>query len=129
MNGIERIKAERERQISIEGWTLEHDDNHVLGEMAVAAACYAVNGVPTDTNVVDHNFEDAWPFTDEWDKRERHSRLRQLEIAGALIAAEIDRIIRCGAGILTSKVAPQIDCSNEIGDDQLPNDRDGATKD
>jgi len=26
MNGIERIAAERERQVEAEGWTPEHDD-------------------------------------------------------------------------------------------------------
>ncbi|HNP65489.1 MAG TPA: hypothetical protein PKH39_16265, partial [Woeseiaceae bacterium] len=35
------ILAERLRQISDEGWSLEHDDKHSNGEMAQAAACYA----------------------------------------------------------------------------------------
>lgn len=39
-----------------------------------------------------------WPWPTEWDKRGKHSRHRQLEIAGALIAAEIDRLRRAGAG-------------------------------
>lgn len=33
------------------------------------------------------------------DKRKKHSRLRQLVIAGALIAAEIDRVQRAEAGL------------------------------
>ena len=32
-----------------------------------------------------------------WDKRKKHSRLRQLVIAGALVAAEIDRLQRATA--------------------------------
>src|SRR5579863_3998919 len=31
------ILTERERQKSVEGWTLEHDDAHFEGEMALAA--------------------------------------------------------------------------------------------
>ena len=41
MNGIERIAKERQRQVSVEGWTPQHDDEHKDGEMAIAAACYA----------------------------------------------------------------------------------------
>lgn len=37
-------------------------------------------------------WEDAWPWDSKWDKREKHNTLRSLVIAGALIAAEIDRI-------------------------------------
>jgi hypothetical protein len=40
-SGVERIAAERKRQISAEGWTSEHDDAHEDGAMAMAAACYA----------------------------------------------------------------------------------------
>jgi hypothetical protein len=36
---------------------------------------------------------DAWPWSRNWDKRDKHSRTRRLEIAGALIAAEIDRLV------------------------------------
>jgi hypothetical protein len=38
------------------------------------------------------DYHDAWPWDDECDKRWKHGRLRQLVIAGALIAAEIDRL-------------------------------------
>lgn len=37
-DGIELIKRERERQITEEGWTVAHDDEHVHGELAQAAA-------------------------------------------------------------------------------------------
>lgn len=100
MNGAERIAAERKRQIEDEGWTPEHDDGHGSGEMAIAAACYAVYGV-RDTRepdffvyVADVYEADAWPWSPEWDKRDKHGRIRRLEIAGALIAAEIDRLLR-----------------------------------
>ena len=37
------IAAERRRQIEAEGWTPEHDDAHSDGQMATAAACYAIS--------------------------------------------------------------------------------------
>lgn len=41
MNGAELIAAERQRQIEREGWTPSHDDQHIHGELAAVAACYA----------------------------------------------------------------------------------------
>lgn len=95
MTGIELIAQERERQVSKEGWTPEHDDSHEHGEMAIAAACYAVVG--TDVMVTTYatiNGCDAFPWDPSWDKRKKHDRKRQLVIAGALIAAELDRLNR-----------------------------------
>lgn len=44
------VLAERRRQIETEGWTPEHDDRHNAGEMALAASCYAQEGLtPTGT--------------------------------------------------------------------------------
>lgn len=40
---------------------------------------------------------DPWPWDVAWDKRYKHDRLKQLAIAGALIAAEIDRLERSKA--------------------------------
>lgn len=95
MTGVELIAQERERQINKEGWTPEHDDDHELGEMAVAAACYAVSGLEVIVATKDSiNGVDAFPWDPSWDKRNKHDRKRQLVIAGALIAAEIDRLIR-----------------------------------
>ncbi|HUX16326.1 MAG TPA: hypothetical protein VMW52_07615 [Phycisphaerae bacterium] len=96
MTGVERIAAERQRQIEQEGWTPEHDDKHVRWEMAVAAACYAVHN--TTAIVKDGAGNPGWPWDEKWDKRNKHNRIRRLEIAGALIAAEIDRLLRLGEG-------------------------------
>jgi hypothetical protein len=90
-DGAALIARERQRQIDAEGWTPAHDDEHSHGEMAITAACYAANG--TDAEVLVHG-EDAWPWGSCDDKRKQHSRVRQLAIAGALIAAEIDRLQR-----------------------------------
>lgn len=42
-SGIEIIAEERQRQISVENWSLNHDVmHHTKGELAQAAACYAM---------------------------------------------------------------------------------------
>lgn len=35
MSGAERIAVERRRQIEAEGWTPEHDDEHLMAEWCV----------------------------------------------------------------------------------------------
>ena len=91
-DGAARIVAERIRQKSVEGWTPEHDAQHSKGELTIAATCYALNKMPV---YADHWFDEMsewWPWHPDWDKRDKHDRKRSLEIAGALIAAELDRI-------------------------------------
>ena len=84
------ITAERQRQITIEGFTDQYDDGHLYGELATAAACYADPGSV---------FPNSWPWDPMWDKRKKHNRIEQLAIAGALCAAEIDRLKRFDAQI------------------------------
>jgi hypothetical protein len=90
MSGVDLIAAERRRQVVFEGWTPEHDDDHEYGELAIEAACLAVDG--TDA-IIDHPEWDENQQTDPWGLVEKHrnNRVRQLVIAGALLAAEIDR--------------------------------------
>lgn len=38
---MQAVIAERFRQIEQEGWSHEHDDQHVIGELAIAGAAYA----------------------------------------------------------------------------------------
>jgi hypothetical protein len=93
--GIGLIHQERVRQIEQEKFDLQHDRQHCNGEMAVAAACYAVEGIGGITLENTHsifNNQRGWPWRPEWDKRAKHDRIRQLTISGALIAAEIDRL-------------------------------------
>lgn len=89
--GIDAIATERHRQVTEEGWSAEHDAQHDGGQMTIAAACYAVHG--TDAKVVSPHSDDGWPWSSELDKRSKHDRVKQLAIAGALIAAEIDRVL------------------------------------
>lgn len=83
MTGAERIAAERDRQIVEEHWTAEHDNKHTDGALAHAAAVYASDRV---------DITDVWPWPDE--KPKIKDEISNLVRAGALIAAEIDRLLR-----------------------------------
>lgn len=97
--GLGLIADERERQICGEGWTPAHDDAHSGGELAEAAACYASlaseQSRDEDNPCTDRTPPNAWPWDAEWWKPK--DRLRNLVRAGALIAAEIDRVQRAAA--------------------------------
>jgi hypothetical protein len=84
------VLAERRRQIEVEGWTPEHDDEHSESEMAVAAACYAISSGGYAIGEV----PPMWPWDKAW--KPSYSR-RDLVKAGALILAEIERIDRLAA--------------------------------
>lgn len=93
------VLAERNRQQSVEGWTPEHDDAYNGGELARAAACYArhasARGGIYAENPAAYKAEgvpDDWPWAEEWWKPT--SPCRDLEKAGALILAEMERINR-----------------------------------
>ncbi len=98
MDGIERISAERRRQIDAEGWTPEHDDQHQDSELAFAACYYAMPCMIREDGVTftpDRFFEETG-WDEKWAKRDKKGRIHRLAVAGALIAAEIDRLIRAG---------------------------------
>lgn len=126
MSGAGLITQERKRQIEIKRWTAEHDDEHIHGEMALAALAYASPfPVKVQAHVTKpcgcrsagectHTFGelqwiDPWPWSRDWDKRvfadgapapnknlQAEKRIDLLVKAGALIAAEIDRLQRLG---------------------------------
>ena len=82
--------AERARQQSVEGYTPEHDDEHGAGELAGAAACYALWGVMHWA--ARQGAKDFWPWSlDHWKPGDHRDNLVK---AGALILAEIERLYR-----------------------------------
>ncbi len=104
--GIERITKERYRQISEEGFDKEHDANEKFNNLIKAVLYYTEASVFAyeygDKNpeyVVDlmkqqELFKNTFPF--EWNKKwckPSAEPIRNLEKAGALIAAAIDKII------------------------------------
>lgn len=89
-DGATLIAAERKRQIEQEGWTAEHDEQNDHCELAIAASCYAL---PFDKrNPYNGILPNNWPWREEWWKPTPGNRIRELVKAGALIAAEIDRL-------------------------------------
>lgn len=118
--GAQLIAEERERQISQEGWTQEHDDAHKTRQMASAAAAYLQHYVERSWIIDPSNplhvmgngslgdrsayygqdkAPDIWP--DEWENDWKpKSMLSDLVRAGALVAAEIDRLQRKSANAL-----------------------------
>lgn len=99
MSVIDEIQAERQRQLTIEGWTAEHDDGHVNGELAMAAACFAVDEHlfraemrPTTSYAPLMAYVPLWPWDDDWWKP--RDRRQNLILAAALIVAEIERLDR-----------------------------------
>lgn len=89
------VKAERRRQISVEGWSPQHDDEHDTGEMALAAACYAVSAAQPDEHNRQIAFARYWRWGEKWWKP--RSPREDLIRAGALILAEIERLDRSTA--------------------------------
>jgi hypothetical protein len=84
-----RALAERHRQIDVEGFTSEHDDQHDVGALVCAAVCYA------SADTVNHPIAeppDMWPWADEWWKPGDESR--NLDKAAALLIAAGDRLDR-----------------------------------
>lgn len=85
------VLQERVRQVTVEGWTAAHDDEHDSGEMAKAAACYALqSAMPGNQG----DYLRFWPA--QWDSswwRPKDKR-RDLVRAAALLLAEIERLDR-----------------------------------
>lgn len=101
--GIQLIAIERDRQIHHLGWTHEHDDSHNDAELAKAAACYASVGAAVGRGLDIEQIRDLytegmeflieWPWKDDsW--KPSNDPIPNLIKAGALIAAEIDRLQR-----------------------------------
>ncbi|EPJ2972259.1 hypothetical protein ACYBCP_21840 [Klebsiella pneumoniae] len=97
------VLAERQRQVTAEGWSSKHDDQYKNTELAFAASCYAFHaaaaswdleddGIPYDS----HPVPKQWPWDPSWWKPTdaRHDLVKD----GALILAEIERLDRA-AGI------------------------------
>jgi len=82
--GAGLIAAERDRQRTDEGYDAKHDARHQGGELRDAAICYirAKNAKSRQTRL--------WPWDGTyWNPKDK---LRNLVRAGALLAAEIDRL-------------------------------------
>jgi hypothetical protein len=95
-SGVDLIADERRRQIEQEGWTPEHDNEHDAGELSAAGAAYAINAAEKLHPYSQGDGRDEqpmiWPWANDWWKPK--DPMRDLVRAGALIAAEIDKLQR-----------------------------------
>lgn len=91
--GVGLIAAERERQREVARYTDAHDDAENNYELSRAACCYAQVGHGGPYSHPNHlEPPDSWPWGDGW--KPSADQVRNLTKAGALIAAEIDRLLR-----------------------------------
>lgn len=93
MNGAEAIAAERRRQIEAEGYDASHDDMATRYQLGHAALGYIMAATCAQRDIAASLPPPRnWPWDEKYwkPKDPRHN----LVVAGALIAAEIDRIDR-----------------------------------
>lgn len=127
---VREIDAERQRQVSAEGWTTEHDDAHGDRSLAQASACYVAHYVGRswlleyEGGLLKYKSENApfeWP--DSWcttwwkPKNPRRDLIR----AAALLVAEIERIDRATApdSTLSSSPAQAEQPDSTLTDEQI----------
>ena len=107
-NGIELITEERNRQVT-KGYDAEHDEDESAMQLSAAAAMFISEAINKDWKNHTHyddlgncarfqirdmdekKFKECWPWPDH-DGRNKSDLMTCLIKAGALIAAEIDRI-------------------------------------
>ncbi|HFJ2098231.1 TPA: hypothetical protein ACGTPR_000827 [Salmonella enterica] len=78
------VLAERHRQITVKGWTPEHDDTYIGFELAAAAISY----------IEPMEAENYWPADWHDDSFRPSDYRRNLVKAAALLLAEIERLDR-----------------------------------
>jgi hypothetical protein len=102
MRGHDSIKSERKAQMGVHKYYAENDNAWVDGELTKAANCYLraaeIQRVEQELTVeeVKQKVESFWP----WDlKPLKLSKFRSKNLikAGAMIAAELDRLFRARA--------------------------------
>lgn len=102
--GTELVRRERRRQCVAEGFAAEHDARHTSGELATAAWCYLSSYL--DERFGLHSPEQhgpdwsgiiQWPWSGDAYKPTTDP-VRCLTKAGALVVAEIDRLLAGQSG-------------------------------
>lgn len=89
VDGAGLIAAERRRQIEVEGYDQWHDNEHQHGQLLMAAGCY-MGVIPSH----------QWPWFYGYKPKDR---VTDLVRAGAMIAAEIDRLLRLDEQLPTNR--------------------------
>lgn len=110
IRAIHLIGAERGRQLEL-GYTADHDDAHDASELAAAAACYAYPRLVL-------RFRDGqpsaswWPWDGSPPQDLGQDRTADLAKAGALILAELERILRA-ADLIRETASARVETASE----------------
>jgi hypothetical protein len=106
MTGATLIQNERDRQRDVEKYTSAHDDGFTSAELAGFAACYLLSyiymNVPAGeiAGLARNTISKLLPFSESYFKPKGEiGEISDLVKAGALIAAEIDRLQRIKDGV------------------------------
>lgn len=108
------IAEERARQVFGEDFDYKHDDSYVNGELVQAAIAYAQHAHNPKASVA---VPYAWPWLPKWFKPTNPRR--DLVKAGALIAAEIERLDRMPTDLLPANQATIKQPSSNCAPDPL----------
>jgi hypothetical protein len=92
--GIRAIEAERIRQVERKGYSQAHDDTHNRSEMAFAAGVYLQRALYRLRGVTPWTLNEPQPWPIGMSTKDPADDLAK---AGALIAAELDRLARAKA--------------------------------
>lgn len=84
MAGIDLIITERWRQITEEGFDVNHDYQHSQVTLKIAAHCYLLADGPESP------LPPEWPWSPKWWKPK--DKVRNVVLAGALYLAAADRV-------------------------------------
>lgn len=103
-NGANAIAGERVRQI-LKGYTAAHDDRREDGALWKAAGAVLSHGQDVRFEYMVKPVDSKWidSLVDV-----RRDRIRQLAVAGALIAAEIDRLNRLAGNVPPARAVHDI---------------------
>lgn len=85
MTGSDMIALERKRQVEVEGYDAQHDNNEQDGTLEKAAMAYLYSSIGNRKEGMK-----VWPWCLPFFKPK--TQVRDLVRAGALIAAAIDRL-------------------------------------
>lgn len=98
LSGADLIMIERTRQVNDKGWTPEKDDLQIEDEL-VECSTYILEDYLAGVDNAPVPAIDSWPLQRAAHVRNKYGpdHIRRLTIAGALIAAEIDRLQRLNA--------------------------------
>lgn len=98
---VRDVLDERRRQVEDLGYDDAIDDEYIHGELRLAAACFAVQGI-RDVWVKKRGkgmeTVDAWPWEQRIHEKDKHSYRSRAVIACALLLADIERFDRRDRG-------------------------------